>query len=107
MEAFDEEYFGPPTLAFKAASMTPEFHWVSYQVPTSSNILLPRTSYFLFAVLPMHFPVYPSSDHQRKPKPFGGYGDYGDYGGYPPCGGYCSYADYKSNVITYGDCFGY
>jgi hypothetical protein len=43
---------------------------------------------------------------------YGGYDDYGgnpysDNGGYPPYGVYCSYADYKSNVITYGDCFGY
>jgi hypothetical protein len=46
------------------------------------------------------------------------YGDYGDYGGYPygdfdpgspPPYAYCSYADYKSNVVSYGDCypFGY
>jgi len=52
------------------------------------------------------------------------YGGYGDYGGYPYGGGYgdpyfdpgspppyayCSYADYKSNVASYGDCypFGY
>ena len=59
---------------------------------------------------------------------YGGYGDYGgypyggsygDYGGYPyggyydpwspPPYVYCSYADYKSNVAWYGDCypFGY
>jgi hypothetical protein len=46
----------------------------------------------------------------------GGYGDYGGYpyGGYydpgsPPPYAYCSYADYKSNVASYGDCypFGY
>ena len=46
----------------------------------------------------------------------GGYGDYGGdpYGGYydpgsPPPYAYCSYADYKSNVLSYGDCypFGY
>jgi hypothetical protein len=46
----------------------------------------------------------------------GGYGDYGGYpyGGYydpgsPPPYAYCSYADYKSNVVSYGDCypFGY
>jgi hypothetical protein len=45
-----------------------------------------------------------------------GYGDYGGYpyGGYydpgsPPPYAYCSYADYKSNVASYGDCypFGY
>jgi hypothetical protein len=60
---------------------------------------------------------------------YGGYGDYGgypygggygDYGGYPYGGGYgdpyfdpgspppyayCSYADYKSNVASYGDCY--
>ena len=47
------------------------------------------------------------------------YGGYGDYGGYPyggcydpgspPPYAYCSYADYKSNVLSYGDCypFGY
>ncbi|MFY9799354.1 MAG: hypothetical protein WAK17_15740 [Candidatus Nitrosopolaris sp.] len=35
------------------------------------------------------------------------YPSYGGYGDYPSYGGYCSYADYKSNVITYGDCFGY
>jgi len=49
------------------------------------------------------------------------YGDYGGYGGYtyggyydpgsPPPYAYCSYADYKSNVASYGDCgyypFGY
>ena len=49
------------------------------------------------------------------------YGGYGDYGGYPyggdpyfdpgspPPYAYCSYADYKSNVVSYGDCypFGY
>jgi hypothetical protein len=50
--------------------------------------------------------------------PYGGYGDYGGYpyGGYydpgsPPPYAYCSYADYKSNVASYGDCgyypFGY
>jgi hypothetical protein len=47
---------------------------------------------------------------------YGGYGDYGGYpyGGYydpgsPPPYAYCSYADYKSNVASYGDCypFGY
>jgi hypothetical protein len=47
---------------------------------------------------------------------YGGYGDYGGYpyGGYydpgsPPPYAYCSYADYKSNVLSYGDCypFGY
>jgi hypothetical protein len=37
---------------------------------------------------------------------YGGYGDYPfDYGSSPY--DYCSYADYKSNVIMYGDCFGY
>jgi len=50
---------------------------------------------------------------------YGGYGDYGgypygggygDYGGYydpgsPPSYAYCSYADYKSNVASYGDCY--
>ena len=47
------------------------------------------------------------------------YGGYDDYGGYPydgyydpgspPPYAYCSYADYKSNVASYGDCypFGY
>jgi hypothetical protein len=50
--------------------------------------------------------------------PYGGYGDYGGYpyGGYydpgsPPPYAYCSYADYKKNVLSYGDCsyypFGY
>jgi hypothetical protein len=38
------------------------------------------------------------------------YGGYGDFGGYPPYA-YCSYADYKKNVLSYGDCgyypFGY
>jgi hypothetical protein len=29
---------------------------------------------------------------------------YGGYGDYPS---YCSYADYKSNALTYGDCFDY
>ena len=47
---------------------------------------------------------------------YGGYSDYGGYpyGGYydpgsPPPYAYCSYADYKSNVVSYGDCypFGY
>jgi hypothetical protein len=32
---------------------------------------------------------------------------YGGYGDYPSYGVYCSYADYKSNVLTYGDCFDY
>jgi hypothetical protein len=42
----------------------------------------------------------------------GGYGDYGGdpYGGYydpgsPQSYAYCSYADYKSNVVSYGDCY--
>jgi hypothetical protein len=49
---------------------------------------------------------------------YGGYGDYGGYpyGGYydpgsPPPYAYCSFADYKKNVLSYGDCsyypFGY
>ena len=40
---------------------------------------------------------------------YGGYGDpYFDPGSPPPYA-YCSYADYKSNVASYGDCypFGY
>jgi hypothetical protein len=32
---------------------------------------------------------------------------YDGYGDYPFYGAYCSYADYKSNVLTYGDCFDY
>jgi len=43
---------------------------------------------------------------------YGGYGDYGGdpYGGYydpgsPPSYAYCNYADYKSNVVSYGDCY--
>ena len=43
---------------------------------------------------------------------YGGYGDYGGYpyGGYydpgsPPPYAYCSYANYKSNVVSYGDCY--
>jgi hypothetical protein len=47
--------------------------------------------------------------------PYGGYGDYGGYPygyydpGSPPPYAYCSYADYKSKVVSYGDCypFGY
>jgi hypothetical protein len=40
----------------------------------------------------------------------GGYGDYDyPYGYYdpgsPPPYAYCSYADYKSNVVSYGDCY--
>jgi hypothetical protein len=46
---------------------------------------------------------------------YGGYGDYDGYpyGGYyydpgsPPPYAYCSYADYKSNVASYGDCYYY
>ena len=43
--------------------------------------------------------------------PYGGYGDYGGYPygyydpGSPPPYAYCSYADYKSNVLSYGDCY--
>jgi hypothetical protein len=45
---------------------------------------------------------------------YGGYGDYGGlpYGGYydpgssPPYA-YCSYADYKKDVVSYGDCYYY
>jgi hypothetical protein len=43
--------------------------------------------------------------------PYGGYGDYGGYpyGGYydpgsPPPYAYCNFADYKKNVLSYGDC---
>ncbi len=37
----------------------------------------------------------------------GGYGDYGGYydPGSPPPYAYCSYADYKSNVVSYGYCY--
>jgi hypothetical protein len=42
---------------------------------------------------------------------YGGYGDYGGYpyGGYydpgsPPPYAYCNFADYKKNVLSYGDC---
>ena len=50
---------------------------------------------------------YPSYGGYGDYPSYGGYGGYGGYGDYPSYGGYCSYADYKSNVITYGDCFDY
>jgi hypothetical protein len=76
---------------------SPCLHWTDIRSGIVATVLLFGTQAFAYGGF---------GDYGGYP-PFGGYGDYGDYGGYSPYGVYCSYADYKSNVITYGDCFGY